>query len=126
MENLKKEGIDLLKKLSNTIIETVIEIKKDSSDNGFQFFEIIALGDNAISLIKHGLNWEKLLAQIKDLDSEEAQELTDYIISRGVMSSKAKDVLRHTVSIAYKLLDIWFTDLSVIIEAIGKKEISNE
>ena len=116
----KKEGIELLKKFSKTVINTGIEIQEDLKDKKLSTGEMIGLVDNFVSLGRQGLNWRQLLAEIKDFDTEEGKEFADYLISQGIANDKVEVIILHTAALAEKLYIAYIEDIVPILEAIKK------
>lgn len=117
-EEEKNLGVELIEKAIDTIVGTVLEVDKAYKDKKISTGEIIGLADNAFSIAKQGLNWKNILAQCKDVDSDEARQLVEYIEGKGIMPAKAADILNHTVALVDKLIDAYNEDVIPIIEDI--------
>lgn len=76
---MEELGIDLLKKASKAIIDVVEEGQTALADGKLQLTEIIGLFDNGYTLVKLYSKRDEILAQLKDVNSEERKELFEYI-----------------------------------------------
>jgi len=115
---LRKQGIDLIEKLSLTVIGTVKEVKTDLKDGKLSTGEMLGLIDNAISLVKQGLNWKALLAQVVDFDTDEGKQFAAFLVANGIEGEKAPVIIIHVAALAEKLFIAYEEDVKPIIEAI--------
>jgi len=117
-EQLKKEGIDLIEKLSLTVITTAKEVKDDLKDGKMSTGELVGLIDNAFSLIKQGLNWRPFVAQVTDFDTEEGKQFAQFLVNNGIENDKVEVVIIHVAALAEKIYIAYIEDVVPIIEAI--------
>lgn len=120
MEKIEKEGIELLEKLSLTVISVVNEVKEDLKDDKIQTGEMLALVPDVFSLIKQGLNWKGLVAQVVDFSTDEGKKFAQFLIENGVAKDKAGVVITHIAAAAEKIETLYFEDIVPIIDAIKK------
>jgi hypothetical protein len=117
-ESQKKEGIELIEKLALTVIGTVKEVKTDLEDKKLNYAEVFGLIDNVISLVKQGLNWKALLAQVVDFDTDEGKQFAAFLVANGIEGEKAPVIIIHVAALAEKLYYAYEVDVRPIIEAI--------
>jgi len=118
MDEQNKQGIELIEKLALTVIGTVKEVKSDLEDKKLNYVEMLGLIDNVISLVKQGLNWKALLAQVVDFDTEEGKQFAAFLVGNGLDGEEIEVVLIHVAALASKLYTAYEEDVKPIIEAI--------
>ena len=95
----KKEGIDLIKKAIDVGIDTAIEIHDGIKSEKKKAAIAVGLIDNLYDVGKLAINGGAFIEQCKDIDSEEAQELLQHIVDKGIIPDKAEQVLLHVVAL---------------------------
>lgn len=111
-----KLGIGLVKELARVIIKTAEELQDALSDGKLQLMEIIKLIDNGKSLLSVYNNRVELVAQLKDIDSEERSELFGYIKTQyNAPNEKVAQVIVLVIEILEKSLEIYEDGVKVVI-----------
>lgn len=77
----EKLGIDLVKSLAKAVINAVEEGQEAMADGKFQLTEIMGFLDNGVALVGLYNKKDQILAQLKDVDSDERAELFTYLKS---------------------------------------------
>ena len=95
----KKKELTLSKKAIDVGIDTAIEITDGIKSKKKKAAIGIGLIDNLYDVAKLAINGTKFVEQCKDIDSDEAHELLQHIIAKGIIPDKAEQVLFHVVKI---------------------------
>jgi hypothetical protein len=111
-EDVKKFGIETIKKVSKDVIDTIKEFIKDNEDKKISKMEWLAKVDNAIVLGKDFFQYKILASEFIDIDSEEGIELVNYIADQGIGDLKAKKLAIYII----QLIDIEVSAYNDIIK----------
>ena len=112
------EGIDLIKKVIKTVIETSKEVIEAKKSDGISKMELLGLGDNVISIGSQLLRYNKIVAQIKDVDSSEAKAIVSYVLSFGIASGDVQLIIDHSFAYIQIQIDAYNEHLKPIIEIV--------
>lgn len=86
-------GIDKVKNVSKHLIDLVKEgIKAYQDDQKISTGEWLGMVDEFIPLLTDLAGAKQILAQIKDMDTQEGKELVEYILSLGVVNDKVSKI----------------------------------
>ena len=116
------ENIDKLKELIKATSGLVVELAEDlQDDKKLDITEILGLVPEVLKFVKQIPNFKEVLAEIKDLDSAEAQELIAFIQSDSdIPSGDARIVLEHCIALYSKVMDMYEVDITAIVNVIKK------
>ena len=122
MNETKKLGVELLKKAIKFVYDTIDEGIDALKDKKFQLNEILGFGDNLYSGITLGLKSSELWAEIKDVDTEEGQEVAEYIgnLLKDATPDDVDVIIDNAIIIIQKEVAIYEENIVPIIEAIKK------
>ncbi len=116
----EKLGIDLIKDLIKDGVKLAKEYEKANEDGKITKFEMIGFGDNVIALTKDLFSVKKIIAEAKDADSAERQELIDYVISLEVLGSSAEIILVNSFEYIEGQILLWEANIVPIINVFKK------
>jgi hypothetical protein len=120
-EQEKKEGIDLIKKSIDTLFNLGDEVVKDLKDSKMQWTEVIGLSDNVFAIAMMIPKFPQLKAEVLDVDSDEVQELIQYVIDLGFLNDDAVLIISNIVAILEKGYGIYVENVAPIIALIKAK-----
>lgn len=115
---IKKEGIETIKKVSKDVIDTIKEFVNDYEDKRISKSEWLAKIDNAIILGKDFFKYDVLASEFIDLDAEEGEEYINYISSLGIGDQNAKFLAIFIVQFIDAQIDCYKKIVSPAIELI--------
>ena len=98
-EEVKKFGIETIKKVSKDVIDTIKEFIKDNEDHKISKGEWLAKIDNAITLGKDFFQYKILASEFIDIDSEEGIELINFIADMGIGDIKARKLAIYIIQL---------------------------
>ena len=98
-EEVKKFGIETIKKVSKDVIDTIKEFIKDNEDKKISKGEWLAKIDNAITLGKDFFQYKILASEFIDIDSEEGIELINFIADMGIGDIKARKLAIYIIQL---------------------------
>jgi hypothetical protein len=115
---IKKEGIETIKKVSKDVIDTIKEFVNDYEDKKISKSEWLAKIDNAIILGKDFFKYDVLASEFIDLDAEEGEEYINYISSLGIGDQNAKFLAIYIVQFIDAQIDCYKKIVVPAIELI--------
>jgi hypothetical protein len=115
---IKKEGIETIKKVSKDVIDTIKEFVNDYEDKKISKSEWLAKIDNAIILGKDFFKYDVLASEFIDLDAEEGEEYINYISSLGIGDQNAKFLAIYIVQFIDAQIDCYKKIVAPAIELI--------
>jgi hypothetical protein len=115
---IKKEGIETIKKVSKDVIDTIKEFINDYEDKRISKSEWLAKIDNAIILGKDFFKYDVLASEFIDLDAEEGEEYINYISSLGIGDQNAKFLAIYIVQFIDAQIDCYKKIVAPAIELI--------
>lgn len=98
-QEIKKLGIETIKKVSKDVIDTIKEFIKDNEDQKISKGEWLAKIDNAITLGKDFFQYKILASEFIDIDSEEGIELINFIADMGIGDIKARKLAIYIIQL---------------------------
>lgn len=115
---IKKEGIETIKKVSKDVIDTIKEFVNDYEDKKISKSEWLAKIDNAIILGKDFFKYDVLASEFIDMDAEEGEEYINYISSLGIGDQNAKFLAIYIVQFIDAQIDCYKKIVVPAIELI--------
>ncbi len=76
---MNKIGIENLKNAAKEIIEIGMTVAKATEDGKINFAEGVAIAWEAKDLVGVAKKWDEIKQEYRDLDSDEMEELKDYV-----------------------------------------------
>jgi len=117
----KKAGIDLIKKAIKALYSLTDEVIKDLKDKKISIAEVLGLSDNGFEIIMLITKLKLLKEEVLDVDSEEVQDLIQYVIDLGFLNEDAVTIISNVVTIIEKEYVIYQENVIPIIELIKIK-----
>ena len=123
MSNENKLGTDMIKKTIKFLYDTGTEGIEILSDKKIVLGEVLGLGDNLYSGIALFMKWPELVAQAKDVDSEEGADLVAYVgdLIKNATSDEIDVIIDNAIIIITKEIEIYNENIVPIIDIIRKK-----
>ena len=123
MSNENKLGTDMIKKTIKFLYDTGTEGIEILSDKKIVLGEVLGLGDNLYSGITLFMKWPELVAQAKDVDSEEGADLVAYVgdLIKNATSDEIDVIIDNAIIIITKEIEIYNENIVPIIDIIRKK-----
>lgn len=123
MSNENKLGTDMIKKTIKFLYDTGTEGIEILADKKIVLGEVLGLGDNLYSGITLFMKWPELVAQAKDVDSEEGADLVAYVgdLIKNATSDKIDVIIDNAIIIITKEIEIYNENIVPIIDIIRKK-----
>jgi hypothetical protein len=122
MDEIKKIGVDLIKKSIKFLFDFAGESIEAFKDKKLQLSEILGFGDNVYSGITIALKSDELWLQLKDLDTAEGVEIAEYVGSlvKGATSEEIGLIIDNSIAAIRGEIEIYETNIMPIIETIKK------
>jgi len=122
MDEIKKIGVDLIKKSIKFLFDFAGESIEAFKDKKLQLSEILGFGDNVYSGITIALKSDELWLQLKDLDTAEGVEIAEYVGSlvKGATSEEIGLIIDNSIAAIRGEIEIYETNIVPIIETIKK------
>lgn len=116
-KEVKKYGVDIVKKVIKLIYDSTIEGIDVLKDKKISLGEILNFSDNLYAVIILALKADDLWQQIRDVDTEEGIEITNYT---GELIKKATPedidlIIENSIQIVEKELAIYNENIKPII-----------
>ena len=123
MSNENKLGTDMIKKTIKFLYDTGTEGIEILADKKIVLGEVLGLGDNLYSVITLFMKWPELVAQAKDVDSEEGADLVAYVgdLIKNATSDEIDVIIDNAIIIITKEIEIYNENIVPIIDIIRKK-----
>lgn len=123
MSNENKLGTDMIKKTIKFLYDTGTEGIEILADKKIVLGEVLGLGDNLYSGITLFMKWPELVAQAKDVDSEEGADLVAYVgdLIKNATSDEIDVIIDNAIIIITKEIEIYNENIVPIIDIIRKK-----
>ena len=119
-DQVKKLGVDLVKKAIKFTYDTTMEGIEAFKDKKLSLQEILGFGDNIYTGITIGLKSAELWAQIKDIDSDEGNELVIYTgeLIKDATPEQIDVIIENAVQIIQKEIAVYNENIKPIIAII--------
>ena len=115
----QKLGIDLVEKLIKTVVDLAEEVQADLKDGKMQLSEVIGLFDNSVDFVQLYKQRTDLLAQLKDIDSAERQQLFEYLKSEyQAPSDHAEKIVDMIIDILEKGFELYDQGIMNLLENV--------
>ena len=115
----QKLGIDLVEKLIKTVVDLAEEVQADLKDGKMQLSEVIGLFDNSVDFVQLYKQRTDLLAQLKDIDSAERQQLFEYLKSEyQAPSDHAEKIVDMIIDILEKGFELYDQGIMSLLENV--------
>jgi hypothetical protein len=113
----EKVGIDLIKFAVKTVVDAVEEGQKAMADGRFQLVEIIEFFDDAKAFSQVYSKKSELIAQLKDVDSEERVELFQYLKDEYDAPNERQEVIvERVIDLIEKAFEVYDQGVLDLIE----------
>ena len=111
----------MIKKAIDVSIDTAIEIHDGIKSKKKKAAIGIGLIDNLYAISKLAMNGSKFIEQCEDIDSDEAKELLQHIVDKGIIPIKAQEVFVHVVTLVKIEVDAYKAHVKPIIAIFKEK-----
>jgi len=118
----KAQGVELIKKTIKALYNITDEVIKDLKDKKINIAEVIGLGDNAFELIMIATKFDQLKIEIFDVDSDEIQELIQFVIDLGFLPDNAVTIISNVVQLIEKEIAVYNENIKPIIDLIKENK----
>lgn len=117
----KETGIELLKDFATDIVGVLKKYSEAKNDDDkVSKAEIIGMLPKAAAVGRDLLKFKELVAEAKDLTTEEGKALLDHVISLGVVGSNAEIIAINVMEIIEGEVSIWNNNVVPIIDVFKK------
>ena len=125
MDEVKKFGIDLIKKAIKFLYDSTMEGIEDFKDKKLSLSEVIGFGDNLYTGVTIALKWKEFAEQAKDVDTQEGIELAVYVGSliKDATSEDVGIVVNNAIEAIEGEIAIYEKNIVPIIEVFKKKKV---
>ena len=114
-------GIELLKDLITDGVAVLKKYSDAKNDDGkISKVEVIGMLPKIGAFAKDFLKAKELLAEAKNLDSDEGRQLLDHVVSLGVVGDKAQIVMVNLLEIIEIEVAVWNNNVIPIIKVFKK------
>lgn len=119
-EEKEKIGTDLIKKAIKFLYDFSMEAVDDLKDKKLSFPEIIGFGDNAYTGVTIVLKWKELIVQVKNIDTEEAVDLAQYVgeLVKDATGDQVDVIIKNAIEAIEAEIAIYENNIVPIIETI--------
>jgi len=120
----KKLGIELIKKAIKFLYDITIEGIEAFKDKRLFLHEILGFSDNIYSGVVLGMKYDQIVAELKDLDGDEYDEIFVYVseLVKNVTSDEIDLIIDNVIEVINAEIVIYKKNISPIIEIIKKKK----
>lgn len=117
-KEVKKYGVDIVKKVIKLIYDSTIEGIEVLKDKKISLGEILNFSDNLYAAIILALKADDLWQQIRDIDTEEGLEITNYIgeLIKGATPEDIDLIIENSIQIVEKELAIYNENIKPMID----------
>jgi len=117
----KELGIELTKKITKDVILLVKEaVTAYKNDGKFSTGEMLGMIDNVIPLLTDFAKFNAVIAEIKNLDTDEGKELVNFVLSLGIVNDKVELIVVNAVEFIEGVYLLYRTNLIPIINVFKK------
>lgn len=117
-KEVKKYGVDIVKKVIKLIYDSTIEGIDVLKDKKISLGEILNFSDNLYAAIILALKADDLWKQIRDIDTDEGLEIANYIgeLIKGATPEDVDLIIENAIQIVEKELAIYNENIKPIID----------
>lgn len=117
-KEVKKFGVDIVKKVIKLIYDSTIEGIDVLKDKKISLGEILNFSDNLYAAIILALKADDLWQQIRDIDTDEGLEIANYIgeLIKGATPEDIDLIIENSIQIVEKELAIYNENIKPMID----------
>lgn len=117
-KEVKKYGVDIVKKVIKLIYDSTIEGIDVMKDKKISLGEILNFSDNLYAAIILALKADDLWQQIRDIDTDEGLEIANYIgeLIKGATPEDIDLIIENSIQIVEKELAIYKENVKPMID----------
>lgn len=117
-KEVKKYGVDIVKKVIKLIYDSTIEGIDVLKDKKISLGEILNFSDNLYAAIILALKADDLWKQIRDIDTDEGLEIANYIgeLIKGATPEDVDLIIENSIQIVEKELAIYNENIKPMID----------
>ena len=117
-KEVKKYGVDIVKKVIKLIYDSTIEGIDVLKDKKISLGEILNFSDNLYAAIILALKADDLWQQIRDIDTDEGLEIANYIgeLIKGATPEDIDLIIENSIQIVEKELAIYNENIKPMID----------
>lgn len=117
-KEVKKYGVDIVKKVIKLIYDSTIEGIDVLKDKKISLGEILNFSDNLYAAIILALKADDLWKQIRDIDTDEGLEIANYIgeLIKGATPEDIDLIIENSIQIVEKELAIYNENIKPMID----------